>query len=129
MARDLITKREGANAPSRPVIVQNVASLPAGAVLYVGEKEGIEGKSVVNAGTPVGFRHSWHIGTDDNDVIKGVLVNDCKIYEGEDEQMFVTGAIMLIGVVNADYYEGGANEYRDALEGSQIVVISKPTAS
>lgn len=124
MARDLITKREGADAPSRPIIVQNVASLPAGAEIQCGRK-GEDMPSVVRAGDPVGFNgESWHIGVLEDDVIKGVLVNDCKLYEGENEKMYVSGAIMLIGVVNADYTDD-AYEYRTALAGSQIVVIGK----
>lgn len=126
MARDLITKREGANAPSRPIIVQNVASLPAGAEICVNDAADAAG-DVVPAGTPVFcVGNRWYAGYSENAIIKGVLVNDCVVYE-DSEILTISGAIMLIGVVNADYYEGDANEYREALEGSLIVVIGKVT--
>lgn len=108
MAKNLITKKQEIKAPSRPVIVSNLFSLPAGTEIHVAP-EAYEDGEVVKAGTPVGFRHGkWEAYAENADV-KGVLVNDCVAYNAKDAEgdpyRAVTGAIMLIGVVNAEYWE------------------------
>lgn len=128
--RDLVTKKQEIKAPSRPVIVQVLSSLPAGTEIKCDEYASKAGE-VFPAGTPVflEFDGTWSLGVADKAQTKGVLVNDCMVYETEkDGEVYyrLSGAIMLAGVVNVDYYEDEEkSEISNFLKASPIVCIGK----
>lgn len=104
--RDLVTKKQEIKAPSRPVIVQVVSSLPAGTEVACSEYADEAGE-VIPAGTPVfydPFESMWYAGTTTDKYVKGILINDCVVYE-DSESRYTAGAIMLAGVINVDYFE------------------------